>query len=318
VVAALLAVIFGRALAAALPGSRSGLGKLLDASALLGAFFTQLLAVLVVVVGGRLTFISWQNHQLSASQRFVTTSSAATVIVLVMAACLDLLGGPSPPEVSLILGIAGTLVVLHASTINLRPVRLRASGFVLLLVGTASLAQVSARLLALQASDAALPTQYTVARWLASIATALDAGAIITAALWVASLWTRGRYAMGAILALAIGLSECSGRAAQSKAGFAQVLLSRSLAQLHREPSSMFPRLVQDTQELSAILLALLLLWRPRAASLELRMGVALVLLARGSPDIPLCSGLLITGALGLSLLAADSNENSTDRCVKS
>jgi hypothetical protein len=38
-----------------------------------------------------------------------------------------------------------------------------------------------------------------------------------------------------------------------------------------------------------------------------------MVLLARSSPDIPLCAGLLVTGALGLSLMAADWRQPAAD-----
>ncbi len=313
VISALLAVVFGRALAEALPGSRSGLYKLLEASRLLGAFWTQLLAFLIVLVCGRLAFITCKDQRFTTAHRFIVTPAAAAVIALVIAACLDFLVGPSTPEISLILGIAGTLVAIHATGICLRPIRLRASGIVLGLVGAASMAQVSARVLALQASDAALPTQYIVARWLASLATLLDAGALLFVAIWLASTWTRGRYALIAVLGFAVTLSELSQRGSRPKAGFAEVLLSRSLAQLHREPSSLFSRPVQDTQELMAILLVILLLWRPRAVSPEQRLSLAMVLLARCSPDIPLCSGLLVTGALGLSLLAMDSEVSSAN-----
>lgn len=307
VVAALFAIVFGRALAQALPGSRTGLDKILEVSRLLGAFWTQLLAFLIVIVGGRLAFNASQDQRFTAAHRFVVTPAASTVIVIVIAACLDFLVGPSTPEISLVLGIAGTLVAIHSSGVCLRPTRLRASGIVLLLVGIASMAQVSARLLALQASDAALPTQYLVAEWLASIATLLDTGALILVAVWLAFFWARGRYLLVAVLGFAVTLSALSQRAARPKAGFAEILLARSLAQLHREPSSLVPRLIQNTQELLAILLVILLFWRPRNVSPEQRLCLAMVLLARSSPDIPLCSGLLVTGALGLSLLAINS-----------
>ena len=303
-VSALLAVIFGRALAAALPGSRSGLGRILETSRLLGAFWTQLLAILIVLVGGRLAYVTWQDERLSAPYRVLVTPAATCVIVLVIAASFDFLMGPTTPEISLILGIAGTLVALYATSVCVRPTRLRASGITLALVGAASMAQVAARLLALQASDAALPRQYVVARWLATFATVLDAGALILTAIWLTILWARSRYALLASLGIAVTLGEMSQRGARPQASFAEVLLSRSLAQLHREPSSLFPRLFQDTQELFAILVVALLLWMPRNVTPAQRLSVALVLLARSSPDIPLCSGLLVTGALGLSLLA--------------
>ena len=309
VVAAVLAVIFGRALTAALPGSRSGLGKILEANRLLGAFWSQLTAMLLVIVAGRMAITVWQDHRFTVSHRIVVTPAAATVIVLVIAACFDVLLGPYTPEISLILGIAGTLVAIHATGVSLRQIRLRASGIALLLVAAASVAQVSARLLALQASDAALPTQYVVARWLASLATMLDACALLLTAVWLVFRWTWGRYAILAILGLALALSRVSLRGSRPSAGFAEVLLSRGLAQLHREPSSFFPALFQNAQELFAVLVVALLVWRPRNVPPEQRLSLAMVLLARSSPDIPLCSGLLVAGALGLSLLSVESDD---------
>jgi len=319
VIVALLAVVFGRSLAAALPGSRSGLYKILGISALLGGFFTQLLAVLIVVLCTRLAFITWQESRLSNAYRFFSAPSACTVIVIVTAASFDFVVGPSTPEISLLLGIAGTLVAVYASGVILMPSRLRASGIVLAFVAAASVAQVSARLIALQASEAALRTQYDVARGLASLATFLDALALAVTAVWLGLRWTKvGRTLLLGTLGLAVTVGELAQRGSRVQSGFAEVLLSRSLAQLHREPSSYFPRVVQDTQELLALLLAVILLSRPRNVSPQQRLCLALVLLARSSPDIPLCSGLLVTGALGLSLLAADLTEPRGNQAVQS
>ena len=317
VLAALLAIVFGRALGEALPGSRSGIDKILEANRLLGAFFTQLLAVMIVVVVGRLAFTLWQDPRFTVGHRVIVTPAAATVIILVIAACFDVLLGPYTPEISLILGIAGTSVAVFASNVSLRPIRLRASGIALLCVATASMAQVSARLLALQASDAALPTQYVVARWLASLATLLDAFALILTAIWLVFLWRGGRYALLAILGLAVTFSQLAQRGSRPGAGLTEVLLSRSLAQLHREPSSFLPRMIQNTQELFAVFVAALLLWRPRDVSPEQRLCLAMVLLSRSSPDIPLCSGLLVAGALGLCLLSMNSLEQPIDGAIE-
>lgn len=318
VIVALLAVVFGRSLAAALPGSRTGLYKVLALSSLLGGFFTQLLAVLIVLVCGRLAFVTWQEPRLSNAYRFFSAPSACVVIVIVTAACFDFVVGPSTPEISLLLGFAGTLVAVHASGVILRPTRLRASGIVLAFVGAASVAQVSARLIALQASDAALRTQYDVARGLASIATVLDALALTVTAVWLGMLWTRGgRYVLLGMLGLAVTLGELAQRGSRVQSGFAEVLLSRSLAQLHREPNSYFPRVLQDTQELLALLMAVLLLSRPRNVSPQQRLSLAMVLLARSSPDIPLCSGLLVAGALGLALFAADLIEPRASEAIQ-
>jgi len=64
VVVALLAIVFGRALASALPGSRAGLGRLLDVNRIVAGFSSQLLAVLLVLVIGRLAVGLWQEARL--------------------------------------------------------------------------------------------------------------------------------------------------------------------------------------------------------------------------------------------------------------
>ncbi len=111
--------------------------------------------------------------------------------------------------------------------------------------------------------------------------------------------------------------SQLAERGSRPGAGLTEVLLSRSLAQLHREPSSFLPRVIQNTQELFALFIAALLLWRPRDVSAEQRLCLAMVLLSRGSPDIPLCCGLLVAGALGLCLLSTDGLEQPTDSAIQ-
>jgi hypothetical protein len=233
------------------------------------------------------------------------------IVMLLIAASFDALMSPRTPEISLLLGLSGTLVAINAVKSCLTPIRLRASGITLLLVVSASACQIASRLLALQASGAALPRQYAVARWLATAATALDALALLMTAVWLMLLWERGRFATLAILGLAGTLSQFSRHGSHSGASLAAVLLSRGLAQLHREPASLLPIWLQDSQELLALFIAALLIARPRGVPVEQRLSVAMLLLARSSPDIPLCSGLLVAGALGLLRLSLDINGTS-------
>ena len=305
-VVALLAEVFGRAMAQALPGSRSGLGKLLDANRWAAGFFTQLLAALVVVAAGRFTWLTWLDQRTPHRYRFLATPAATLVIFLVIAACFDILISPYTPEISLVLGMAGTTVALYAAAMCLGPPPIRAAGIVLALVAAASIAQVSARLLALLAGDAALHAQYVLSRWLASAAAVLDVASLVAVVIWITKRDRRGRLVVLVNFGIAIALGLAAQRGTSTRAGFFEVLLSRLLAQLHREPSAFFPRVIQDTQEVFAFIMAAWLLWRPRSELPELRSCLAIVLLARSSPDIPLCAGLLVTGALGLSLMAAE------------
>lgn len=301
---ALLAVVFGRALASALPGSRAGLGRVLDASRLLGGFSSQLLAVLLVLIIGRLIVGLWQDSRLPLAYRVVVTPASLLIIMLIIAASFDELMNPYLPEVSLLLGLASTLVAINSIKPSVTPIRLRASGITLVLVVAASASQITARLLALQASGAALHRQFAVARWLASGATVLDALALVLTAVWLTLFWKRGRFAIFVALGVAGAMSHFSRSGSRPGGGFATVLLSRSLAQLHREPGSFFPVWLRDAQELFALFIAGLLIAQPRGIALEQRLSIALLLLARSSPDIPLCSGLLVAGALGLVRLS--------------
>jgi hypothetical protein len=305
VVAALIAMVLGRCISSALPGTRIGLERILDITWLLTAWWTQLLALLVVAVCTRFALVIAQRPQLAPGYRLIAVPAAATVIVLVIASAFDVLIEPSAPEMSLLLGVAGTTVAVVSATIALRHAQVRAAGLALVLVAAGSVAQVSARLLALQPGDGALPTHYGMARSAATAATLLDAGALTVAALWIAARMGRtGRSALLAVVALAAGIAVYERIGPWHKAGFFSVLLTRSLAQLHREPGSYLPTIVQNTQEILTLGLALLLLSRPSSQAPEQRLSLSMVLLARCSPDIPLCAGLLATGALGLGLMS--------------
>jgi hypothetical protein len=312
VVVALFAVFFGRAMAQALPGSRSGLGRLLDANNWIAAFFTQLLAVLLVTMAGRLTMATSLDRRVGYQQRLLMIPAASVVVCLVAFACLGVLLGPYTPELSLLLGIAGTLVALSAAVVCARPAVVRAGAIILGLIALASIAQVTARLLAMHASDAALPRQYAVSRWVASAGALLDVASLVIAALWIVRRDRLNRFAFPSMCGLALLVSFFAQRGGTPRAHFVEVLVSRLLAQLHREPSAVIPRFCLDAQETFALLLAVWLLRRPRTALPELRACLSMVLLARSSPDIPLCAGLLVTGALGLAVMAAGTQPTET------
>ncbi len=312
VVVSLFAIVFGRALSVALPGSRAGLGRLLEVNYRLGSFASQLLAVLLILAIGRLAVQLWQDARLSFAYRLTVAPAAMLVMLLLATACCDDLRTPYTPEIALIMGIAGTLVAINAIGPSLHQAHSRAAGLVLGILTLASVAQMGARLLALQASGAALPKQFAVARWLATAASSLDVLALLLVVLWLLSHWQRGRVTVVMVAAAAVALAIVSQRGARPGAGFAAVLVSRSLAQLHREPASLLPIGVQNVQEILAFLLALVLLRQPRAMRLQLRASLALVLLARSSPDIPLCAGLLVAGALGLLARALDIEHSSS------
>jgi len=314
VIVALCAVFFGRAMAQALPGSRSGLGKWLETSHWVSAFFTQLLAVLVVTVAGRMTLLTSFDRRISYWHRLHIALSASAVIFLVIFASLDFLIGPYTPELSLLLGIAATNVALGAAALCSRPASVRVGAIILALATTSSIAQLAARLLAMQASDAALPTQYGVSRWVASTAAVIDVASLITIVVWIVRRDVLSRFSVLTRIGIVLLLGFAAERGATPNASYAEVLVSRLFAQLHREPSALFPRMAQNAQEAFALIVAAWLLHRPRSARLELRASLALLLLSRSSPDIPLCAGLLVTGALGLVAIAAKSLPSTTDK----
>ena len=314
VIVALCAVFFGRAMDQALPGSRSGLGKWLETSHWVSALFTQLLAVLVVTVAGRMTLSTSFDRRISYWRRLYIALSASAVIFLVIFASLDFLIGPYTPELSLLLGIAATNVALGGAAVCSRPASVRVGAIILALTTAGSIAQISARLLAMQASDAALPTQYVVSRWVASTAAVIDVASLITIVVWIFRRDVLSRFSILTRIGMALLLGFAAERGATPNASYAEVLVSRLFAQLHREPSAVFPRVVQNAQEALALIVAAWLLHRPRSVRPELRASLAMLLLARSSPDIPLCAGLLVTGALGLVAIAAESLHSTPDK----
>lgn len=315
VIVALCAVFFGRAMDQALPGSRSGLGKWLDANHWAAAFFSQTLAVLVITIAGRMTLSTSFDQRVSYRHRLHVGLAASVVIFLVIFASLDFLIGPYTPELSLLLGIAATNVALGAAVVCSGPASVRVGAIVLALATASSIAQISARLLAMQASDAALPTQYIVSRWIASTAAVIDFASLIAVVVWIVRRDFTSRVSVLTRVGIAMLLGVAAERGATTKANYAEVLVSRLFAQLHREPSTVFPRIIQNAQEALALIVAAWLLYRPRSARPELRASLAMLLLARSSPDIPLCAGLLVTGALGLMAIAAESPHRTVEKC---
>ena len=306
VVIALWSVVLGRTLAEALPGSRSGLGRWLDVNHWTAGFSTQLLAVLLVSVATRLTRLTWHEHRMPYRYRVTVAPAAVIVAFLIVSACFDILTSPRTPEMSLFLGILSSVIAICAALVCLGPALIRATGFALALSAGASVAQISARLLAFQAGDAGLPTQYLVARWLATAAVVVDALSLLTVAIWAARRERSNHVLVWLCVSMSAALAYAAERGTRVHATFPEVLLSRMLAQLHREPSAFVTRIVHNAHEIFAFMLAALMLRRPRGELPELRACLALVLLARSSPDIPLCAGLLTTGAMGLALLAAE------------
>lgn len=301
---AICSVIFGRSLAQALPGSSSGLGRILEINRIASGFFTQLLAIMLVASATRLIGHAWAAHGVAPRYRLFIAPAAVAVVTIVILASLDTVVGPYTPEISILLGVMGGTVALNSAAACTKLPPLRVAGLSLWLIGVASIGQILSRLFALQASEAAHQGQFAAAQFVATAAVVLDALSIAVVFVWVVRRDRVPWYRLLTAVAACFVLVNTAHRGASSGANTLQVVLWRSLAQLHREPSPVLPQMALDSIEVMALLLALVLLFYPRRASVELRACLGLIVLARSSTDIPLCAGMLVVGALGLSALA--------------
>jgi hypothetical protein len=215
----------------------------------------------------------------------------------------------------LFLSVLGTTALLSCLRPALRHPTLRAAGLLILLASLASLTYSAGRLLALKASLEALPHEYAIARWLTTTGQAFDMLGLLWVMVWFVltrknngaentttepleheRATTIARLALTVAVAITCALLAHRGQA--SSANFFEVVVSRSIAALAREPSPISPILLSPCLDVIAVLLAFILLTRPTHVANSCRWAMALVLLGRCAPDIPAHCALMTAGAL--------------------
>lgn len=300
-----LAVLIGRGLSQALPGSITGLGEVIDRVSLAGAVLTQLGAALLSALALRSATLLLFTRPGHAALRFV--SATATIVIVLMTLLAALLShNQLAPHWSMLSAVvvAGTLSWSGAS--SLKSLEARAVGLIAMLAAIAATVHTLARIQALIAAQRASTMAFGVARGMATAGFVLELLCVAGACGWLLfprNTWLRA--SAGVLLALAPAVALGA-----SKDGSFALVTERLLAQLSAHPDPLVPELLRHTLELWG-LAAVALCVVARVRSAELMFVLGLCLLGRASADIPLGALFLLNAALALQLHTAPAPERS-------
>jgi hypothetical protein len=297
---ALVSTLLGRALAPALPGSTTGLERWILASDRLAAYASQLLLISGAVAGLLLVLTTLRDARLGAAYRLTVAPAAASVVTLTLMAS----AGRLTWNWSLFLSVMSALVAVSAVPLTLRVPQTRTAGVVLALAAASSLLQTSARVLAQDAGDGAPPSLFTAARGLLTVAFVADAAAVCAAGVWLGlgrrprATAVAGTIALGSTL-----LSLGALRGSRYGARLWEVLASRMLSELGRDPAPLVAPVLEHTVVVAAFGAAAVVLVSRRDGH-ALHAMVALALISGGATDIPLLALCLTLAGLLAPLVA--------------
>jgi hypothetical protein len=294
VLAFLFAFVIGRLLAPALLGWRTGIERWIRQADVGSAVLGQLALVTGVVLAVHYMYVAVRSSELNIGFRLAIAPLTAGLVTLSFAAgARDL-----PLLLVVVMVVLATLLALSASISMLASAHTRAAGVVLGATAIAAFLELTARVLAVRASQDALTGMFRAAQILATLSFATEVVLLGVAAAWLASR----RWIALAIIASSVWLF--SGLLAwQAMVGSAygasptQVLLHRMLGELARNPWPLVPSWLYFTVEIAALLSVPIALFGRRTQPI-CRSAIALALLCRGDADLP-----LVALALGLSAL---------------
>jgi hypothetical protein len=291
------AMILGRAVGPSVLGIAVGWNRVSYWVQVAGAVLSQIFSMLAVVVAVALT-LATARSKLPSRLRIAAVAASGMVILLSLPATITRL-----PSISsgLIGAAAAVLAILSAWEAQKSPLA-RAAAMILGLLGVSALLRVFHIVLLLFATS---PAFAGIGRGLATASFALDAGATGLAIAWVAS---RNRKLLSLPALLALGTALVCLRftmTATDDAGPAVVLLRRVADRLVSRPESYFPQPISIFMAFLTPLVAVAALFA-RSLVPALSGAIALALLSRGSPEMPLGAASLMIAALAVPLAGRD------------
>jgi hypothetical protein len=300
---AVVTVIVARLVAPALPGSRAGITRWIVRADVLANFLSQIWVVLGVLIAFRLVVATLRDRTLRVGHRVLAAPAAAAALTLIMAAAERGLS----PGLSLTLAVLTSLVALAAAPATLAKPSTRALGIVIAAAGLSAFLHLLCRVLAMRASDEALASLFHTAQGLATLGFLLNLGGAAVVAVWLGARRPRTvAVALVVLVAIAVLGSWGAMRGSGEGATLWQVLASRGLNELSRNPAPFVPAFLRHAEELWLLLVALAVLVPRRGPGL-VQAGFALALVGQSSADVPAAALILLLAAL-LAPLAADSS----------
>jgi hypothetical protein len=299
----IVAIVVGRALAPALRGATAGLDRAIAYADFSGAFATYLFAIVGAAVALRHVALLVTEARLGPILRNVAAVLALIAIALVLPAMLSGL----PPAGSLVLSATSIALATVAARCALPVPRTRALGVMLTATAAAALLHVSGAWLAGWAGVRALVRAADLARGLGTASLLFDVVAMLTALSWLAT--RRGAKMTFATRIAIVGAFIVAWGAAKGgseQAATWQIVAHRALERLLVLPTPLRIALpFRYFVEAFAPMLAVVAVCQRREMP-GIAGGFALLLLARTTPDIPLCGLGLAIAALAATLASRD------------
>lgn len=291
---AVVSSVLGRALAPALPGSVAGITWWIKVFDWLSGFSAQLFAIVGILLAARSVGHTIRSTEQDLLYKLVAVPATVLVGFLVITRMrLDY----SEPRGSLALALASGSLALAAAPRLIQSERTRAIGFVLTLTGIGGLFHAVAQGLALQANLEALPARFTAARVLETVTFALSLFAAALSAAWLFGKSQAGLLKLTGLVVVAALLTHAALLGSGPDAALYQVLASRSMGFLLRDPAPFLPSYLRGVGILFQLLLAAsVLLFRRQAPNV--RLVLCLCLTSAGATDIPLLALCLTLATL--------------------
>lgn len=318
---ALFAVVLGRAVGPAAAGIGVGMNRLIAVVDYAGKITSQLFVMLATIFAVSEILVA-SRSRLPAAVRYGAPGLGGVVILV------SLLAAPRreilPASMVGLMAFCAAVLALLSAGSAIRTPFARVAALVVGLVGFAGAVRLLAVGLAYQAAEPGWTRLAMAARGLATVGFALELGAVLVATAWLAS---RARKLTSPVtllvLAIALLLTRQALRADLDDAGVGSLLLRRAAERLVTRPEPFFPpALSMFVAFLAPLAAGAALLVRgappPRAGSEQpvgtgvapvppaIRAALALALLVRGAPEMPVNGLLLVIAALSVALAARD------------
>lgn len=297
---AVIAMLLGRVIGPSVRGLAVGLGRTGDVLELAGAAMSQFFLI-VATVGAMALGLSALRAGLPSIVRFGAVFATGLVVLVTLSASASRV-----PEASLVLvgGVACALALLAAWD-TMRAPFARATAVMLGLLGLGALMRVVSVLIVMRegVASAALAR---MARGVSTVGLLLDGAAMIVA---VGVVSSRGKKLTSPATLVALAAALFATRQALAgtsvDAAAMSVLLSRAAKNLILRPEPLVSPVIATFVAFAAPALAVAAL-STRTLTPALSGAIALLLVARGAPDVPLCALALVIASLATVLAARD------------
>ncbi len=311
-VLALLAMILGRMLAPAMVGLAVGIERAAHAVELAGAGASQLFAIGAIVIAMALIGAVVRSR-VPYALRIAAIVAGSFVILVVLHATAQRV----PDLSAALIGVSAAILALGSAWDALRIPFMRPVAAALGLVGASALVRLTGVFLAVWANDRGSKALAGATSSVATAAFALDALAVLVATVALgARREARPRDAEPprprlvsplslAALALSLLVTRAALAGAADDASMIETLFRRALDRLLTRPAPVVPLSMQlFVGALSVVVVALALIAPPRLPVLG--GALALLLVARSAPEVPLNALSLLIAALCVALAARD------------